>query len=127
MDCVKCGAELTGSEAECPTCGVILSKARTTPPPRDPVARGDDAGARPTGGVYQYLVIPFRGNIRSAQKVEVVSAQLQDLINHYASYGWELVQVSDVSLTVDTGCLGAFLGRGSYQLSYDQVVFRQPI
>lgn len=68
--------------------------------------------SRPTGAV---------------QKVEVVSAQLQELINHYASYGWELVQVSDVSLTVDTGCLGALFGRGSYQISCDQVVFRQPI
>lgn len=30
--CPKCGVDLTGNEIECPSCGVILAKARPRPP-----------------------------------------------------------------------------------------------
>jgi len=106
---------------------VIVSKARATPPPEDPTPQADDSAAPQVSQRYHYLVVPFHGNIRAGQKIGEVSSQLQDIINHYASYGWELVQVGSVSLTVNEGCLAALLGRSSSQLRYDQVVFRQPI
>lgn len=127
MECMKCGAQLTGSEVECPSCGVIVSKARATPPPRDPALTPE--GSTPPAGYrkYHYLVAPFHGHIRAGQGIQEVSSQLQDLINHYAAYGWEFVQVGSVSLTVNEGCLASLFGRGSSQHSYDQVVFRRAV
>jgi len=117
MECVKCGAELVGSETECPGCGVIISKARATPPPQPPI----DAGQRESPPVgsrkYHYMVAPFHGQIRAGQGIEQVSSQLQELINHYAGYGWEFVQVGTVSLTVSQGCLASLFGSGSSQHS----------
>lgn len=127
MDCVKCGAELTGSEVECPSCGVIPSKARTSPPTRRSTAEESEPVA--TAGIheYHYLVAPFHDQLRAGQDVTKVSAQLRDLINHYAAYGWEFVQIGSVSLTINNGCLAALFGYGSSQHSYDQVVFRRRI
>jgi hypothetical protein len=127
MDCVKCGAELTGSEVECPGCGVIVSKARSAPLPTTPAHGQKGIGPRPEDRKYHYLVEPFHGNIRAGQGIQEVSSQLHDLINHYAAYGWEFVQVGSVSLTVNEGCVSAFLGRGTSQHSYDQVVFRKAV
>lgn len=127
MECVKCGAELTGSETECPSCGVIISKARVAPPPRPSTAE-DRSSPPPTGSrKYHYLVAPFHGHIRAGQGMDQVSSQLEDLINHYAAYGWEFVQIGRVSLTVNQGCLAGLFGSASTQYSYDQVVFRQPV
>lgn len=125
MECVKCGAELTGSEIDCPSCGVVVSKARATPPPRDPAPEA----SRPLAGdrKYHYFVAPFHGNIRAGQGVQEVSTQLQGLINHYAAYGWEFVQVGSVTHTVNEGCFAALFGRGTSQYSYDQVVFRRAV
>ena len=115
MKCVKCGAELHGEESECSECGVILSKARVKPLPAEPVRR------------FHYLVAPFHGHLRAGQGIEQVSAQLQGLIDHYASHGWELVQFGSVSLTVDEGCIAGLLGNRTSQRVYDQLVFRRPV
>lgn len=93
MECVKCGAELSDSEVECPNCGVIVSKARATPPPRDPALGSEGSVPSPGHRKYHYLVTPFHGRIRAGQGIQEVSSQLQDPINHYAAYGWEFVQV----------------------------------
>jgi hypothetical protein len=127
MECVKCGAELTGSEVECPSCGVIVSKARETPPPHNSTDAAESPVPPQRSRKYHYLVAPFHGNIRAGQGIQEVSSQLQDLINHYAAYGWEFVQVGSVSLTVNEGCLAALFGHGTSQHSYDQVVFRQAV
>lgn len=127
MECLKCGAELTGSETECPSCGVIISKARAAPLPRPPTDSPEYPPAPMGARKYHYLVAPFHGHIRAGQGIEQVSSQLQDLINHYAAYGWEFVQIGTVSLTVNQGCLAGLFGSGSTQHSYDQVVFRQPM
>lgn len=128
MECVKCGAELTGSETECLSCGVIISKARvgSASPPRPPVGGAEDVSAPIGARNYHYRVAPFHGRIRAGQGIEQVSSQLQDLINQYAAYGWEFVQVATVSLTINQGCLAGLLGSGSTQHSYNQVVFRYP-
>jgi len=127
MECPKCGAELAGSETECPSCGVILSKARATPPPQPKIDLAQSEAPPPGARKYHYMVAPFHGHIRAGQGVEQVSAQLQDLINHYAGYGWEFVQVGRVSLTVNQGCLAGLLGNATSQLSYDQLIFRAPV
>jgi hypothetical protein len=106
---------------------VILSKARTSPPPRESAAEGNGPVATPEIHDYHYLVAPFHGQLRAGQNITNVSAQLRDLINHYASYGWELVEIGSVSLTINEGCIGALLGRSSSQHSYDQVIFRRRI
>lgn len=127
MKCVKCGVELAGSELECPSCGVIVSKARAVPPPRPPSESLENSTRPGANRKYHYLVVPFHGQIRAGQGIGEVSSQLQDLINHYAGYGWEFVQIGRVSLTINQGCLAGLLGSGSSQHSYDQVVFRQSV
>jgi len=127
MECVKCGAELEGSETECPSCGVIVSKARATPPPQPPIDVAQSESPPIGGRQYYYMVAPFHGHIRTGQGVEQVSSQLQEVINHYAAYGWEFVQIGTVSMTISRGCLASLFGSGPTQLSYDQVIFRQPV
>jgi len=127
MECVKCGAELKGTEAECPHCGVIVSKARPTPPSAEFSVASQARGGLTPARRFHYLVAPFHGQLRGGQGIEVVSSQLQELINHYGAHGWEFVQVGSVTLTVNQGCLASLFGAGTYQQAHDQVVFRKPV
>lgn len=73
---------------------------------------------------YQYHVVPFIGRIKSNQSANDVSAQLEDLINQYASKGWEFYQLNDVNIEVQPGCLGRLFGAKASYIQFDQVIFR---
>lgn len=74
---------------------------------------------------YTYFVAPFKGSISSGQRAEDVAKQLQDLINHYESHGWEFVETASVDIEVKPGCLGALLGAKVQYVRHDQVIFRK--
>jgi hypothetical protein len=74
---------------------------------------------------YQYKVVPFRGELKqgitSTDTVNKVSQQLEELINSYASQGWEFYSLDSVSIRVSSGCLG--FGSASVT-TFDQAIFR---
>lgn len=74
---------------------------------------------------YQYLVVPFQGQIKSGGSVGQVSAQLQAVINQHANQGWEFHTLNDVNIEVTPGCLSALFGAKNAYVSYDQVIFRK--
>ena len=74
---------------------------------------------------YQYVVVPFIGQIKSRQSAAEVSVQLQNLINHYAAQGWEFYQLNDVNIEVRPGCLASLFGARAAYIQFDQVIFRR--
>lgn len=75
---------------------------------------------------YEYLVVPFQGQIRGNGSAQEVSAQLQSVINQHASQGWEFYTLNDVNIQVTPGCLASLLGARVSYMAYDQVIFRRP-
>ena len=76
---------------------------------------------------YEYKVVPFIGVIKSGQGADVAAQQLQSVISQYVGAGWEFVQLSDVNIEVQPGCLPALLGQKSSYLRFDQVIFRRAV
>lgn len=77
--------------------------------------------------MYQYLTTSFQGQLKSGQSVQDVSLQLQNLINHYASQGWEFCELGSVSIAVSPGCLASLMGNSTTYVRHDQVIFRKPL
>jgi hypothetical protein len=73
----------------------------------------------------QYKVVPFIGKIKGSGSVEVISAQLEAIINDHASQGWEFYQINDVNIEVQPGCLSSLFGAKVAYVKYDQVIFRR--
>jgi hypothetical protein len=76
---------------------------------------------------YEYQVVPFQGQIKSGGSAQEVSVQLQNLVNQYATQGWELFIIQDVKIQVTPGCLASLFGAGASYISYDQIIFRRPV
>ncbi len=74
---------------------------------------------------FEYLVVPFVGQIRSGGDVGQVSSQLQALINQHAGQGWEFHTLNDVNIEVKPGCLAGLFGASTAYVSYDQIIFRR--
>lgn len=74
---------------------------------------------------YEYKVIPFIGSIKSGQGADVAAQQLQSLVAQNATGGWEFVQLGDVNIEVQPGCLGALLGQKATYLRFDQIILRR--
>lgn len=73
----------------------------------------------------KYRVMPFIGKIKSSQTATDVSNQLEGLINQGAQEGWELVQVSNVNIEIQPGCLAGLLGAKADYVRYDMAIFRK--
>jgi len=74
---------------------------------------------------YQYKVVPFIGKLKSGESAEIAAQQLQNLISQYTSQGWEFVQLGDVNIEIQPGCIAALLGQKASYITFDQVVFRK--
>lgn len=74
---------------------------------------------------YQYHVVPFIGKIKSGQSAAEVAGQLQNVISHHVSQGWELYQVSDVTIEVKPGCIASLFGTRVSYIRFDQIIFRR--
>lgn len=80
---------------------------------------------------YRYHVVPFIGVARvglfSKENAQTISSQLESVINHYSEQGWEFYSLEKVNIQVKPGCLGTLLGFQVTFVTFDQIVFRQPI
>lgn len=73
---------------------------------------------------HNYKVVPFIGRSRGSLSASDVSQQLEAAINQHASGGWEFVQLADVNIEVQPGCLGGLLGAKVEYVRFDQLIFR---
>lgn len=78
----------------------------------------------------RYRVIPFVGKIKGKQTAKEASDQLETLLNQGAQEGWEFVQINNVNIEVQPGCLVAFFRglRGGSTADYvrvDMAIFRR--
>jgi hypothetical protein len=74
---------------------------------------------------YQYKIVPFIGKIKSGQGAEIAAQQLESVISQYVTAGWEFVQLGDVNIEVQPGCLGGLLGQKAAYITFDQIIFRK--
>ena len=74
----------------------------------------------------KYRVIPFIGKIKGKQTSGDVSDQLEDLLNEGAKEGWEFVQVNNVNIEVQPGCIKGLFGATASYVHYDMAVFKKP-
>lgn len=71
----------------------------------------------------RYKVVPFIGRSRGSLSASDVAQQLEIAINEQASAGWEFLQISDVNIEVQPGCLGGLLGAKVEYARFDQLIF----
>ena len=71
-----------------------------------------------------YKVVPFIGRSRGNLSASEVAQQLEITINQHSASGWEFVQLSDVNIEVQPGCLAGLLGAKISYARFDQLVFR---
>lgn len=75
---------------------------------------------------WTYKVVPFIGQLKSGQGPDVVSTQLERLINEWASQGWEFHELDSVDIEIRPGCLAALLGGKTAYSTFNQVILRRP-
>lgn len=75
---------------------------------------------------FKYHVVPFVGQVKGTVDVSQVSKQLEDLINHYSSQGWDFYSLENVDIEVTPGCIQGLMGAKTAYLTYNQLVFRRP-
>lgn len=73
----------------------------------------------------KYRVLPFIGKIKGNQSATSVSNQLEDLLNQGVKEGWEFVQINNVNIEVQPGCIAALFGAKANYVRFDMAVFRQ--
>jgi len=73
----------------------------------------------------QYRVIPFIGKIKGSQSAKDVSDQLEKLLTQGAQEGWEFVQINNVNIEVQPGCIPALFGSKTDYVRFDMAIFRR--
>jgi len=73
----------------------------------------------------KYRVVPFIGKVKNNQSSKDVSDQLEQLLNQGAEEGWEFVQINNVNIQVQPGCLAGVMGAKAEYVHYDMAVFRK--
>jgi len=74
---------------------------------------------------YQYKIVPFIGQIKSGQGADVAAQQLESVISQHVNAGWEFVQLGDVNIEVQPGCLAGLFGQKAAYVTFDQIIFRK--
>jgi len=74
---------------------------------------------------YEYMVIPFTGQSKGTLSADDVARQLESVIAHHASAGWEFCQLSDVSVEVQPGCLAGLFGSTVQYARLGQLIFKR--
>lgn len=79
--------------------------------------------------MHEYKAIPFLASVgaRDEKSARAASAQLTAAINQHAVDGWELHEVTSVSVMVNPGCLAAFGGAKPSPMFIDQMIFRREV
>jgi len=73
---------------------------------------------------FRYKVVPFIGQSRGSLSASDVAEQLEITISQQAADGWEFVQLADVNIEVQPGCLGGLLGAKVEYARLDHLIFR---
>lgn len=74
----------------------------------------------------QYKVEFLPANISvSAGRTDETANLIETRINAWASQGWELDQVAQISVAEKPGCLAAILGAKETSIEYNCLVFRR--
>jgi hypothetical protein len=73
---------------------------------------------------YSYKVVPLIGRSRGSLSASEVAQQLEMTISQHASAGWEFIQLTDVNIEVQPGCLGGLLGAKVEYARFNQLIFR---
>lgn len=72
-----------------------------------------------------YKVVPFVCKIKGGQSADIISQELQTIIDRYVKDGWEFYQLGEVNIEVAPGCLAGLFGARAVYVKYDQVIFRK--
>lgn len=73
---------------------------------------------------YSYKVIPFTGQSRGDLSPSDVAQQLEITISQYAREGWEFIQLANVNVEVQPGCVAGLFGSQAEYVRCDQLIFR---
>ena len=73
---------------------------------------------------YSYKVVPFLGRSRGGLSSSDVAQQLESTINQHVLDGWEFIQLADVNIEVQPGCLAGLFGSKTEYVRFDQLIFR---
>lgn len=73
----------------------------------------------------KYRVIPFIGKINNNQSAKDVSDQLEGILNSGAQEGWDFVQINNVNIQVQPGCLAGLFGAKEQYVRFDMAIFRK--
>lgn len=76
---------------------------------------------------YSYKVVPFIGRSHGGLSPSDVAQQLESTINQHALGGWELIQLADVNIEVQPGCLSGLFGAKVEYVRFDQLIFRSQV
>ena len=60
-----------------------------------------------------------------AGKTHKAADTIEGVINRYASQGYEFVQVAQISIKEEPGCLGGIFGAKTTFMNYNALVFRK--
>lgn len=74
---------------------------------------------------FKYKVVPFIGTIKGSQGAELVSTQLQGVIDEYVSQGWEFYELTNTNIEVRPGCIAGLFGASVTYSRFDQIIFRK--
>lgn len=79
--------------------------------------------------VHEYKAIPFLASVggRDEKSARAAAAQLTAAINQHTVDGWELHELTSVSVMVNPGCLAALSGAKPSPMFIDQMIFRREV
>ena len=78
---------------------------------------------------YKVEFLPQNLVIRRDNRGEAFQGAIQTIegmINHYASKGWALDQIAQVSVAENPGCLAGLFGAKVVYATYNVLIFRLP-
>lgn len=78
--------------------------------------------------MYEYKMIQIPPNIAvqmKAHKGNEAAAYLENIVNEYASQGWEFQRIDSIGIQVQPGCWDALRGKKAVDNSYYVITFRK--
>lgn len=138
--CPHCGTVdlrppyMAGQKTLCEYCKKPGNVPKPEPPKSEPIAKPTIATPQPVANwhaaprfVYQMVQVPPTIEIqKGTSTIGQAAAYLEEIVNDYASKGWEFHRVDTIGVRVMPGCLGVFLGEKSREELYYVVTFRRP-
>jgi hypothetical protein len=132
VTCTNCGLENIADRRTCKHCQTALEPAHHLTPATAytaPHATAPQSSLPVAASGYEYLVVPFVGNLKSGlfnlQNAGAVTLHLQSVINHYVAQGWDYYSTEKINILVTAGCLASLFGQRDSFITFDQIIFRR--